>query len=119
MKECPPCNTCLGIRYPEAIPERKQKQCNYRAQEDNIADILTYIYWVTFPNIHNNAKDILITADQFRLEDLANECVFELFKSVNPTNVADYLSLTSELSVYGELLESPCNSLIKKNSFCV
>ena len=89
------------------------------ASRDNIADILTYIYCGTFPNIHNNAKDILITADRFRLEDLANECVFELLKSVNPTNVANYLSLASELSVYGDLLKSPCISLIKQNYYSV
>ena len=87
------------------------------ASRDNIADILTYIYSGTSPSNHNNAKDILITAGRFRLEDLANECVFELLKSVNPTNVVDYLSLASELSVYGELLESPCISLIKQ-SYC-
>jgi len=86
---------------------------------DDVRDILTYIYSGTPPVFRDNAKDVLMIADRFGLEDLANECIFELLKTVTPTNVADCLTLASKLGISRTFLESSCIGLIKQNSYSV
>ena len=79
-----------------------------------MSDLLAYIYSGTAPNIKTNTTQLLIAADRYHIEDLVNQCLFELQLNFTSENVAEVLLLSNKF-YYSGLIENACIDFVKSN----
>ena len=79
-----------------------------------MSDLLTYIYSGDAPNLKTLAKELMIAADKYNLQDLICICMKQLETNLTSSNVAE-ISLLADKIILGSPLKNACISYIKNN----
>jgi len=82
-------------------------------EPDIVSDLLSYIYTGSAPNLNTNAKELVIAADKYNMEELVILCVKQLESNLSSETVVDTLLVADKIYL-GKPLKDACIDFIRK-----
>ena len=79
-----------------------------------MSDLLTYIYTGDAPNLKTLAKELMIAADKYNLQDLICICMKQLETDLTSSNVTE-IYLVADKIILGSPLKSACINYVENN----